>query len=118
MIRVLSGVSFAVLILSGCAPTQEEIIADARQKCSAYGYAPGSGDFSRCVETATMRAEDQQRFDSLMGDIRAQQQWQRDSEKFNRDFDRDWQRQQERADQNMNLLMNGSGSLMDSDPDF
>ncbi|MGH7156333.1 MAG: hypothetical protein ACREF3_20615, partial [Acetobacteraceae bacterium] len=48
-----------VLVLAGCGSTAEEQQAIDQQRCSGFGFAPGSGAFAHCMMGISQQREAQ-----------------------------------------------------------
>ncbi len=49
----------AVVLLTGCGPSPEQQHAMDQQKCSGFGFAPGSDAFAHCMMTVNQQREAQ-----------------------------------------------------------
>jgi outer membrane murein-binding lipoprotein Lpp len=60
MIKMLCGTVVAsVILLAGCGPTAEEQRAADQQKCSGFGFQPGTQAFAHCMMEIYTQREDQ-----------------------------------------------------------
>ena len=48
-IKALVIVAVCGAVLSGCGPSRQEMLAAASDDCGAYGYRPGSPEYSQCM---------------------------------------------------------------------